>query len=300
MTPSQDNNKNMILAFVLTLVVLALWQLFWVKPYEEKKRAYEAYMAEQAGQSQTTGIVTGDATLIQTPQAEGDTLPVSTPLAAQGDGKIFQQTQFLSRKEALEQGPRIHLSAPGLHGSMALEGARLDDLTLADYHISLDKNSGEVVLLSPSGTEHAYFVEFGWVVSGGVGTVPNRHSPWELLSEGKLTPENPVKLRWQSPEGLLYTREIHMVDKYLIRVIQKVENRGEGTVSLAPYGLINRSRDRSMHFYILHEGPLGVFEGTLEEVPYDDLREEENSRHYTTANGWLGITDKYWLTALIP
>jgi YidC/Oxa1 family membrane protein insertase len=179
-----------------------------------------------------------------------------------------------------------------------LAGGDIDDLLLIDYREELDPDSQEIVLLSPSGAPKAYYARFGWVGADGV-RVPDADTPWRADST-TLKPGRPVTLRWENGAGLRFTRILALDENYMFTVTQRAENDGAEAVKLFPYGLISRRGTPDVTgFYILHEGLLGVFDETLKEVDYDDLQEtgvvQQSSR-----GGWIGITDKYWLAALVP
>ncbi len=204
-----------------------------------------------------------------------------------------------TRQAALEATPRVPIVAGHLRGSIALKGARIDDLVLTRYREQPDPDSPNIVLLSPAGAPNAYYAETGWVPAGDAPPTPDADTVW--TAEGReLSPDSPLVLTWDNGQGLRFVRTIHVDDDYLFRVEQRVENHGDAPVTLHPYGLMSRTgTPEVLGFYILHEGPLGVFDEKLKEVDYDDLREDGIIRQ-DSVGGWLGITDKYWLTAVIP
>ena len=204
-----------------------------------------------------------------------------------------------SREDALAASPRIEVRSPLLLGSISLEGGRIDDITLAGYHETTEPDSPLIVLLSPQGSDRAYFTEFGWI--GPDGAMPARDTVWRA-DRNLLTPGQPVTLTWDNGAGLLFTRRIELDENYMFTVTRRVENRGLSAVELLPFSLINRTgTPPTLGFYILHEGLLGVFDGTLTEIDYDDLQEAEKGvETFQSTGGWIGITDKYWLVALVP
>ena len=204
-----------------------------------------------------------------------------------------------TRDAALTEQPRVKIDTPRLHGSIDLLGARLDDLTLANYHETVDPNSPEVVLLSPPGTQDPYLAEFGWVAAGPDAKVPGPQTRWTETG-GQLTPTNPVTLTWDNGQGLLFTRTIGVDSNYMFTVRDAVRNNGTDPVKLLPYGLISRTGTPHVAgYYILHEGLIGYLGGSLQEVKYSSLN-PGIPIDYTSNGGWLGFTDKYWLTSLIP
>src|SRR5262249_24001916 len=195
--------------------------------------------------------------------------------------------------------PRVRIETPRLHGSIDLSGARLDDLTLATYHETVDPKSPEVVLLSPPGTQDPYLAEFGWVAASPDVKVPGQHTRW-IEPRGALTPANPVTLTWDNGQGLVFTRTISVDKDYMFTVRDTVRNNGPAPVKLLPYGLISRTGTPQVAgYYILHEGLIGYLGGSLQEIKYSSLT-PGTPLDYTSHGGWLGFTDKYWLTSLIP
>ena len=155
------------------------------------------------------------------------------------------------------------------------------------------------MLLAPDGSEHPYFVELGWVASDPKVKVPGPGTKW-TSGGGELTPDHPVELRWDNGEGLTFVNRIAVDPEYMFSVTETVENHGAAPVTLHPYGLVQRVGEVEVSStYLLHEGPIGVFNGTLQDgIKYDTLKSGE--KDFTTAGGWMGFTDKYWLVALIP
>lgn len=205
----------------------------------------------------------------------------------------------LTREQRLSASKRITIKSDRLHGSIALTGARFDDLTLANYKETLDENSKEVTLLSPNGDEAAYFAQVGWVASDGKTKVPDGKTVWKADKPTLAAGEN-VNLRWENGVGVTFMLNIALDADYMFSFKQSVENHSASEIKLAPYAYINRVyKETANHMGILHEGPLGVMQGKIDETAYSDLREKGN-KTIENANGWLGITDKYWLTALVP
>lgn len=194
-----------------------------------------------------------------------------------------------------------------LRGSVALAGGRIDDLVLSDYKETTDPDSGDIRLFSPAGSASPYYAEFGW--AGGDAETSALTPPPDALwtaDRGALTPDRPVTLTWTAggadgaPGPLRFERTLALDDDYMFTVTQSVVNTGQRPVTLYPYGLISRTDEpETLGFFILHEGPLGVLDGTLEEVDYGDLRDSPPIARESTG-GWIGITDKYWLAALVP
>jgi YidC/Oxa1 family membrane protein insertase len=286
-----EEHRNMILAVVVSVVILLGFELFFSK----KREAVPP-------QSASTGI-----SETPTPGAQPSAKPsaksppggrsAATPTAP-GAKTTVAGAALASRKLALESSPRITVVSPRLHGSISLAGGDIDDLSLIDYREELDPESPEIILLSPSATPKAYYARFGWVGDEGV-RLPDAETLWRA-DRTTLEPGRPVTLRWENGAGLRFTRTLSLDENYMFTVTQSVENAGAEAVKLFPYGLISRRGTPDVTgFYILHEGLLGVFDETLKEVDYDDLQDtgivQQSSR-----GGWIGITDKYWLMALVP
>ena len=274
-----DQNKNLILATALSFLVILTW--FILFPPEEQAPA----LTDSSGRP--VAEQTGAQTLAPDVSAEADT-EVDAAVAP-----------------AAAEAARLDIVTPRLTGSITLAGGRIDDLSLADYRETLDPTSEMVRLLSPGGEELPYFVVHGWIAVEGVDAdlVPTPDTIWSVESGESLTPETPVSLIWDNGAGLTFRKTISVDENYLFSVAQSVENRTGSALSLRPYGQIRRDGiPDSRPFFILHEGMVRMSDGTLEEVQYDDLSglETEEQRIEVAANGWIGFTDKYWMTTLIP
>ena len=283
------DNRNLILAVVLSIAILIGFELVYSP---QRTPAPEPVTnGDVAAPAVPSGVPTDSAVPPAAGVPDGTATGSAVPTGGAG------QT---SREAALQADPRVQIDTPRLHGSILLRGGRLDDLTLADYHETIDPSSPEIVLLSPGGTFRPYFARFGWVETGGQAIkVPDDDTPW--TADGKvLSPETPVTLTWDNGEGLRFERTFAIDGDYMVTVRQRVTNSGEAAVAMAPYGLISRHGTPTvLGFFILHEGPLGVFNDELKEIDYEDVQEDGVIEQATTG-GWIGITDKYWLTALIP
>jgi len=274
--------NNLIIFIALSAAILFGWQFLYVAPQVEQQQQEIAEQAQTPGQAGQT---------LEQP-AQGPNLGVELPGAA-----TEAEQERLSREQALSARPRIEIQSSRLTGSISLKGARLDDLTLLAYRETVDRDSPNIVLLEPTGSTQPYYAEFGWIGEGT--TLPDSETVWTADGD-TLTPGVPLTLSWTSPEGVTFEQIYTLDDFYLFSVTQRVRNDSEGLVSVAPYGLVSRTGTPDvLGFYILHEGLLGVFDETLSEIDYDELREVGRIRNDTTG-GWLGITDKYWLVALLP
>jgi YidC/Oxa1 family membrane protein insertase len=278
-----NDQRNLILAIAFSVAILLGWQ--WLFPHKPAPGEQPVATSQQTGGTATPGSAPQPGT-----PAPGTPAPVTT---AAGIGE--------SREAALEKSRRIAIETPSLHGSISLTGARIDDLTLVNYRETPAKDSPAIELLSPSAAPNPYYAEFGWVPAETAVKVPGPDSVWSVSQpNARLTPSTPLVLTWDNGEGLRFVRTYGVDDNYMFNIGQRVENYGAKPVSLHPYALIARTgTPKVAGMYILHEGPLGVFDGTLKEVKYDDLKKEGSTR-YKSVGGWAGITDKYWLTALVP
>ena len=276
-----NEQQNLLIAMVLALLVLVGFQYFFAPP-PTAPRAPGPEQAEapetQAGRSQASSAGNDE----------------------NGFGAGAQQGQAVPRELALARSPRLPIETPSLTGSLALVGGRIDDLTLRNYFNEPGREGGNVLLLNPAGSEDAYYAGFGWLPHDDQGLLtPGLDTEWTTEAT-RLTPDTPVTLRWTSPQGLEFVREISVDDKYMFTIKQRVRNPRETPAVLKPFALINRrGTPATQGFFILHEGPLGVFDSGLKEVDYDTLREDGPFRA-SSVGGWLGITDKYWLTAIVP
>ncbi len=287
------DQKNMIIAIALSLVILLSFQFLYEFPKAEKEKArQEQLAATQPAQSQNAGGAApapgGAAPSVNAPGG-GAAVPEVAP-------SIVTAAQ---RAEALKATPRVRIDTPSLAGSITLKGGRIDDIVLKGYREKIDAASDRIHLLSPIGAPKSYYAEFGWVGATSDVKLPNAETLW-TSDRGELTPSSPVTLSWDNGEGLVFERVFAIDESYMVTATQRVRNSGPAGVTLFPFGLISRAgTPKTLGFYILHEGPLGVFDGTLREVDYDDLQ-GDGKLEQNSVGGWIGITDKYWLAALIP
>jgi YidC/Oxa1 family membrane protein insertase len=204
-----------------------------------------------------------------------------------------------TREAALRNSTRTPVATPRLEGSIALTGARFDDLALKDYRLTVDPSSPHIVLLSPVGAHNPYFVEFGWVADAPDVKLPANETVWRA-DRTTVAPGQPATLTWDNGEGLVFTRSIAVDENYMFTVTQRVRSNGSRTLTLRPFALISRTGTPEYEgTYLLHEGGVGVLNGRLEEVSYDDMKDKGGVTN-PTKGGWLGITDKYWLVAVVP
>ncbi|MCH2547513.1 MAG: membrane protein insertase YidC [Alphaproteobacteria bacterium] len=286
--PNPSDMRNMIITALLCTGLLFVWQVLYVKPSEEARMAV---LKEQAQRQQE---------VVQTPQ--GDVILPTNMQAGQTNVAELatEDMSNYSREEMLAATPRITINSPALHGSINLRGLRFDDLTLVRHRVSVEEDSPEVVLLTPSQHASRYFAQGGWLpaVRGSDVKLPDEKSLWSA-DDSQLTPKNPVTLQWDNGQGVTFLVHITLDKDYLFSMRQEVINNSGKSIDIMPYGLINRSEPSASDRFgaILHSGPIGVFNGELTEVSYDDLRGDEQKQGFSDTHGWLGMADKYWLTA---
>ena len=279
------DNRNVILAIVLSMLVLFGWQYFVAGPQlEQAQRQAEIAAAQQAG---------ADTTLA-TPATPGQAAVPAAPGAVQG---------FETREAALAASQRVTIDTEDLEGSINLTGARIDDLRLKQYRETVDPDSPIITLLTPQGLPNAYFAEEGWVAASGSGiAVPDAQTVWTVEGgNATLTAATPVTLAWDNGAGLVFRRTISVDEHYLFTVEQTIENTGAGDIALYPYArVIRHNTPQVQNFFIQHEGPHGVLgSNNLVSKKYTDLQNDRQATFENTT-GWLGFSDKYWATAVLP
>ncbi len=263
-------NKNLLLATIACVLIFVGFHFFYDKP------RLEQLQQQQEATSQPT-----ESTI---PEVSAAPVTVAVPL---------------TNEQALKAAPRIGIKTPLLRGSLSLKGARIDDLILTKYHETTNSDSPDVMLLSPSGTEHPYYLESGWVLNASGIQFPDSQTVW-TPSQALLTPETPVTLSWTNGQGVTFEKIVSVDDKYMFTVKERIINNSATSFVASPYGLISRKNPEiSSTSYALHEGAVGYLDNKLQEIKYKTL-DDDKKETYTNTKGWLGITDKYWLTALIP
>jgi YidC/Oxa1 family membrane protein insertase len=276
--------RNLLLAIVVSVGILIGFQYL----FERLRPPPPITPAVPTQTAPAPGTAAPGATA---PGAPGTAAPATSSAAAPG---------VETREQAIAEQPRVRINTPRLHGSVALTGGRIDDLTLATYHATVDPKSPEVVLLWPKGTKDPYFAEFGWVAGTSETKVPGPDTQWTASGGGPLSPTQPLTLSWDNGAGLLFTRTITIDENYMFTVRDAVRNSGSAPVNLLPYALISRTGTPEVGgYYILHEGLIGELGGSLREVTYSSITAGKPI-DYSSTGGWLGFTDKYWLTALVP
>ena len=263
-----DSNKNIIAAISLSAAIIVLWALFFSPSPEDR---------EKIKQKRIDSVKNLDA-----PEIEDS-----------------ETNNLLSRKEALNKDKRIIFENDNVKGSISLKGAIIDDLLFKNYNENL-KGTEKVVLLNPRNASDTYYLETGWVTNNKNIDLPNNKSKWKVDGNTKLSPGNDVKLIWKNAQGLTFEKIISIDNEFLFTVNQKIKNNTKKIYNFYPYSQIIRKNIPKdiVNFFILHEGPLGVFDDQLVEKDYDDVIDKKYS--INAEKGFLGITDKYWLTSLIP
>ncbi len=284
-----DQNKNLILATALSFAVILVWFVLFPPPEPEP-------LPEPQSESQ------GETTT-------ADTLAVAPSTAAPPAGTAAEQE---TRQDTLADAPRIDIDTPRLTGSISLLGGRIDDLSLKDYRETNEPDSPIVTLLSPVGTPSAYYALYGWAPGAGLTLedVPGANTRWTVESGDQLGIDAPVTLSWTNDKGMTFRRTVAIDDDFMFTVTQSVENGSDATASLAPYGILARHGEPQdlKNFFILHEGVVGMADGELTETDYSDMVDfaidpREGARAEVTQvaeNGWIGFTDHFWMTTLIP
>ena len=278
-----DQNKNLILAMVLSALVLIIWTVMFPPPPVPEQTAEQV---AETSQAQSVPGAGPSATATDT-TPENDTAPA-----------------------AVDAGS-VTIATPSLDGAISLAGGRINQLALKNYDETLNGDD-EVSILSPIGTARPYYALFGWVNGGALTPedVPNADTIWSVESGETLAPNAPVVLRWNSPAGLIFRRTIEVDDRFLFTVKQTVENPTDTAHRLAPFGLVARHGEPQdlSGFFIIHEGAIRRTDGELEEIDYSDmpdLRDDDTwgvnaSVEQAEESGWVGFTDHYWMTTLIP
>ena len=280
--------RNVILAIVLSIVIILGWQLLFPPPPPPEPDA----KTEQLAAEQKSGAPAG------VPGTSGTTPDIP--------GLTKKQAQATSREALVSRTPRVRIASQRISGSISTTGARIDDLVLSDYRETIDPNSPQITLMSPPASANGLFADFGWTISRDEKmAVPDGETPW-AADLPSLAPGKPVTLKWANGTGLRFRRVISIDENYLFTVIQRVYNDGKSPVTLYPWGRVSRNgtevrggTDAPMAGTYIHLGPVGVLDGTLREKDFEDL-EEDGEYQVSSTGGWLGMKEQYWLVALIP
>ena len=262
------DSKNVIAAISLSAAVIIIYGLFFAPPPPDPKKINN----------------------------EKNNIVESTSEAPSLDQNV--EVSKISRNEAIENEDRVQFENSTVIGSISLVGASIDDLTFKKYTNTLNGDDN-VILLNPKKVEDGYYIETGWATANKNINLPNSKTIWTIEGNNKLTPNSPIKLSWTNDQNIKFIKDISIDDQYLFKVNQTIINNSEKTYNFYPYGQIIRNlAPEIIDFFILHEGLIGVFDDQLVEEDYDDIEEKKFS--INADKGWLGITDKYWITSLIP
>jgi YidC/Oxa1 family membrane protein insertase len=270
-----NDQKNMLLAIILSMAILFVWDFFYgpkINPEGQKNSIVE--------NNNQNNLINDE--------------PIRPNLLNSDNVKIIDRDQIIKSDN------RVQIETESLRGSISLKGLRLDDLTLVKYRETTLPDSNKIILLSPKYTDNPYYTDIRWLSTDNSLLLPNIETEWsydknlDLL----LNSSNTIKLYWHNGQDIHFKRTITIDDNYMFTIYDEVENKSNKEISLYPYGSITRIKTPKVTgFFILHEGPLGVFDDTLKEFDYSDLQEKKKEQIISTG-GWSGITDKYWLTAL--
>ena len=284
--------RNLILAIVLSVSILLGYQIFVEGPRIEQERALrDAQKAQEAAQTvqPNASVPTASGTA---PAPPGSGAPVAGRPAA---------SPTVTREEVIGASPRVRIATKRVTGSIRLKGAMIDDLTLLDYRQTIEKDSPKIVLLSPLDTSNPYYARFGWVGNNTGIAVPGPDTVWTADKE-TLSVDKPVTLTWTNSEGIQFSQVISIDRNYMFTVTQRVRNTGNAPVTVHPYGMVVQTgTPETSDFWILHEGMTGAFGGTLDEMSYGSLQDEDRGVYAPEGQGnWMGITAKYFAVALVP
>ncbi|GHM58843.1 MAG: membrane protein insertase YidC [Candidatus Mesenet longicola] len=263
--------RNLVSAVFLSILIMIGWRVFYEKFFGHEKTAIE----------NASDINLNDTEL------------------------AFPELKYKDRYEIINSNleQRVQIANNKLHGSISLNGAKFDDLTLANYHVTSDPTSSEVVLLSPFGSKDVYFAEFGWIDPENKIKTPNSSTIWQT-DKKRLSNGEKIILYWDNLDGIIFKIKIELDDDYMFKIEQIVENNTDAQVHLIPYGRINRNRDDIKHsYFISHEGAVGVFNDKLEEWTYKKISSQKNikiKQNKEDNKNWFGFADKYWFTSIIP
>jgi YidC/Oxa1 family membrane protein insertase len=270
------DNKNVFVAIALSMSVLLFWGAFFETPKKDNQNLKANNQIQQK---------TADSITPNTNQA---------PSINQIDIE-----KKLSREESINKSNRIKIENENIVGSISLEGGLIDDISFKNHKQKVDGEKN-IEFLNPSQSENGFYVESGWAGIGNNIKVPTKNSKWEVEGNKTLTDKSPVTIKWDNKEGIIFKKKIELDEKYLFKISQEIQNNSSKSLELYPYAQITRNKipDDIQNFYISHEGFIGVFDDELKEDDYDDIQDNKIVRE--TKEGWLGITDKYWMSVLVP
>ena len=285
-----EDKRNLFTAIGLSLLVLVGWQYFVTPRFVTPKPA-PIETQQDGNPASVPQASTPQAQAV--PQAPPPGTTAATPTSV---------TQEISREDALKSSPRVTIHNDHLSGSIALKGARFDDLTLTSYRETTAPNSPNIVLFSPSRTTGGFYADFGLLPgAASAGETPNADTLWQA-GGNELTPTTPITLTWTNPQGVEFKREIAVDDDYMFSVTDTITNHAAQPLSIYPYAaVVQQGTPHVAGYYVLFEGLLGYIGDTgLQEWTYAKL-DKEGVKSYSGTGGFVGITtDKYWAAAVIP
>ena len=264
------DNRNVFVAIALSMSVLLFWGAF----FETPKKPIDPKNNQKVEQKSETGSIAPT---------------INQPMIVKN----------ISREDSIKKDKRVKIENNSIIGSINLKGAQIDDISFKNHKqkVEGDKN---IIFLNPAETENGFYIETGWTSVGNKIKIPTKESTWSVKGNNILSDNSPVVLQWNNGEGIIFEKKIELDNKYLFRITQQVKNNSNSTIDLYPYAQMTRNKipDDIQNFYIQHEGFIGVFDDELKEDDYDDIKEKKIVRE--SNEGWLGITDKYWMTAFVP
>ena len=242
------DSKNVLLAVILSTAVIVIWSVMFPPP-------------------EIDNTITKDTAVVE----KNESKPQAPKI------KIKEQVTKTTREDAIKKSERLNITNGKIFGTISLNGALIDDITLKNYKETLNENSKQVVILNPKKSENGYFLETGWATSENI-KVPNHNSKWKVVGNNTLKPNNPVTIEWNNNEGLIFKKKLTIDDKYLITVEDIVQNLSQKNINLFHYSQITRNKKPDVqNFYILHEGLIGVVGEELKELSYEDIIEKKRN-----------------------
>ena len=264
------DNKNVFVAIALSMSVLLFWGAFFETPRKSPDQQTNQKIEKKTDKGSITPTI--------------------------NQPKVITK---LTREESINKSERVKIENNSVIGSINLKGALIDDISFKKHKQKVEDNKN-IIFLNPSDTENGFYIETGWTSIGDKIKIPTKDSLWTVKGNNILSDTSPVILQWNNKEGVLFEKKIELDDKYLFKITQQVKNNSNSPIDLFPYAQMTRNKipDDIQNFYIQHEGFIGVFDDELKEDDYDDVEEKKIVRE--SNEGWLGITDKYWMTAFVP
>ena len=264
------DNKNVFVAIALSMSVLLFWGAFFETPRKSPDQQTNQKIEKKTDQGSITPTI-------------------SQP----------QVVTKLTREESIIKSERVIIENNSIVGSINLKGALIDDISFKKHKQKVEDNKN-IIFLNPSDTENGFYIETGWTSIGNKIKIPTKDSIWTVKGNNILSNTSPVILQWNNKEGVIFEKKIELDDNYLFKITQQVKNNSNSPIDLFPYAQMTRNKipEDIQNFYIQHEGFIGVFDDELKEDDYDDVKEKKVTRE--SNEGWLGITDKYWMTAFVP